>query len=112
LLAGCKDDSLGGAEFRCIAAKVQDYISFRDNDAASEAEVAAVYLKRRTEKRASNAQWRISNVLDDRHILSWTASRCRVRISGKSSQWSSLQNCWESDENKEHREQNGRIELS
>ncbi|HEY2605755.1 MAG TPA: hypothetical protein VGJ10_07065 [Paraburkholderia sp.] len=51
LLAGCKDDPRCGAEFRCIAAKVQDYISFGDNDAASEAEVAAVYLKRRSEKK-------------------------------------------------------------
>ncbi|WP_233805625.1 hypothetical protein [Paraburkholderia sp. HP33-1] len=55
-----------------MAAKAADYISFRANDAASEA-AAAVYLKRRFEKRGSNAQWRISNILEDRRILSWTA---------------------------------------
>jgi hypothetical protein len=110
--AGCKGDPRCGDEFRCIAAKAPDYISFCDNGAARRAAAAAAYLKRGFEKRGNDAKWRISNILNDRRILSWTASRCRVRISGNSSPWSSLQNCWKSDEKKAHREQSGRIELS
>ncbi|MBB5413062.1 MULTISPECIES: hypothetical protein [Paraburkholderia] len=63
--------------------KAQDYISFHDNDAARRAAAAAVYLKRRYEKRGSNTQWRISNILDAWRIHSWTPGRCHVRISGK-----------------------------
>jgi hypothetical protein len=84
--AGCRDDPRCGAEFRCIAAKAPDYISFHDNDAASEAVAAAAYLMRCSEQRGRNAKWRISNILDDRRIHSWTASRCRVTISRNSSQ--------------------------
>jgi hypothetical protein len=72
---------LRDGEFRCIAAKALDYISFCDKSAASVAGAPSVYLKPAYEKRGCRTQWRISNILERRRILSWTASRRRVTIS-------------------------------